>query len=188
MSRLKPDAGPPPVLLEGDERVRALEIAHAEPKTPEDYVEVIGQLWAKAQSAFLDIRRLLIKAKEVLPHGEYTAAVEARLPFSSRTAYQIREATRWVLEIERRKTVEIDSLPGSYTTIYLRSTLEPSLFEQARQEGIIRPDLRCAEIVTWKKDKAGDEAPEERRKKLLREKRRLVDELRRIEAELSGEG
>lgn len=185
MSRLKPDAGPLPVLLEGDERVKALELAHAEPKTPDDYVEVIGQLWGKAQAAFLDIGRLLIKAKDTLPHGEYTAAVEAKLPFSSRTAYQLREATRWVLEMERRKAISLDQLPGSYTTIYLLSTFDPTTLEAAESEGIVRPDLRRAELINWKKGKALAEQPEQRRLRLMRERERLMDDLRRIEAQLS---
>jgi len=188
MSRLKPDAGPLPILLEGDERVKALEIAHAEPKTPDDYVETISQLWGKAQAAFLDIGRLLIRAKETLPHGDFTAAVEARLPFSSRTAYQLREATRWVLEIERRRTLPLDRLPSGYTTVYLLSTLEPQMLEQAQEEGIIRPDLRRAEIISWKKNKGSGETPEQRRARLTRERQKLVDELRRIEAELSEAG
>lgn len=188
MSRLKPDAGPLPVLLEGDERVKALEIAHAEPKTPDDYVETISQLWGKAQAAFLDIGRLLIRAKETLPHGDFTAAVEARLPFSSRTAYQLREATRWVLEIERRRTLPLDRLPSGYTTVYLLSTLEPQMLEQAQEEGIIRPDLRRAEIISWKKNKGSGETPEQRRARLTRERQKLMDELRRIEAELSESG
>jgi hypothetical protein len=188
MSRLKPDAGPLPVLLEGDERVKALEIAHAEPKTPDDYVETISQLWGKAQAAFLDIGRLLIRAKETLPHGDFTAAVEARLPFSSRTAYQLREATRWVLEIERRRTLPLDRLPSGYTTVYLLSTLEPQMLEQAQEEGIIRPDLRRAEIISWKKNKGSGETPEQRRARLTRERQKLMDELRRIEAELSEAG
>ena len=189
MARLKPDAGPAPVLLEGDERVKALEIAQAEPKTPDEYVDTISQLWGRAQAAFLDIGRLLIRAKETLPHGEYTAAVEARLPFSSRTAYQLREATRWVLEIQRRKALPLDRLPGSYTIIYLLSTFDQRTFEAAESDGLVRPNLRRAELIAWKRERSSScETSEERRRRLLREKERLVEELRRIEAQLSGSG
>src|SRR4051794_472857 len=190
MARLKPDAGPVPVLLEGDERVKALELVETAPKTPDDYVETIKQLWGRAQSAFLDIGRLLIRAKEALPHGEYTAAVEARLPFSSRTAYQLREATRWVLDMERRRTLSLDRLPGSYTTIYLLSTFDPPTLEAAESEGLVRPDLRRAELIAWKQGRVGDRpqgraALVAKRDKLKRERERLEDELRRIEAQLS---
>jgi Protein of unknown function (DUF3102) len=190
MTRLKPDAGPAPVLLEGDERVKALEIAQAEPKTPDEYVDTISQLWGRAQAAFLDIGRLLIRAKETLPHGEYTAAVEARLPFSSRTAYQLREATRWVLEMERRKALRLERLPGSYTTLYLLSTFDPPTFEAAESAGLVRPDLRRAELIAWKQARTGGAqdraALEAKRDKLRREAARLAEELRQIEAQLNG--
>lgn len=187
MARLKPDVGPSPVLLEGDERVIALETASTTPKTPDDYVDAISRLWGKAQSAFLDIGRLLIRAKEKLPHGEYTAAVEARLPFSSRTAYQLREATRWVLEMDRRKAIPIEQLPGSYTIIYLLSTFDPSTLEAAEQEGIVRPDLRRAELIAWRKQKKAPDMGDlqRQREKLLRERARLDEELRWIEAQIS---
>ncbi len=88
--RLRLDTAPEPVLIEGDARVQALQTARREPQRPEDYVTEINRLWQRAQGAFLDIGKLLIRAKEGLPHGEYTAAVEAQLPFSARTAYQLR--------------------------------------------------------------------------------------------------
>ena len=116
--RLKLDAPPPPVLLEGDARVQALQSARSEPQSPEDYVSEIARLWSRAQGAFLEIGRLLIRAKDRLPHGMYVAAVEAELPFSTRTAYQLREAARWAMGGQ----VPLERLPGSYSTIYLLST------------------------------------------------------------------
>lgn len=90
--KLRLDRAPIPVLIEGDARVQALQAVVNLPERPEDYVEAISRLWNRAQTAFLDIGRLLIRAKETLPHGEYTASVEDRLPFAARTAYQLREA------------------------------------------------------------------------------------------------
>ena len=188
MSRLKIDRAPTPVLLEGDARVQALQAVVLEPDTPEDYVEAIGRLWGRAQTAFLDIGRLLIRAKERLPHGEYTTTVEDRLPFASRTAYQLREAARWALEMDKRRTITLDRLPGSYSTIYLLSTLEPPLLVAAEAEGIVRPELRRAELIAWRKSKGrgADERPslEARRSRLLRERDRLDAELRQIEIEM----
>jgi hypothetical protein len=189
VAKLKLDAPPPPVLLEGDERVKALQLARVDPTTPDEYVDAIGNLWGKAQAAFLDIGRLLLKAKERLPHGEYLAAVEARLPFSGRTAYQIREATRWVLEIERRQIIPLERLPGSYSTIYLLSTLDPVTLDEAEKDGVVRPDLRRAELIAWRQGRGAatvDEraALEAKREKLRRERERLDAELRRIEAQL----
>ncbi len=189
MARLRLDAPPARVLLEGDARVTALQHAKREPRTSDDYVEAIGTLWGRAQSAFLEIGRLLLKAKESLPHGEYTAALEAKLPFSSRTAYQLREATRWALEMDRRQTITLDRLPGSYSIIYLLSTLDPPMLEAAESDGLVRPDLRRAELLAWRQNKAGrieDRASlEARYDKLRRERERLESEIRQIEATLA---
>lgn len=189
MSRLKIDRAPAPVLLEGDARVQALQAVVLEPEAPDDYVEAIGRLWGRAQTAFLDIGRLLIRAKERLPHGEYTTAVEDRLPFASRTAYQLREAARWALEMDKRRTITLDRLPGSYSTIYLLSTLEPPLLIAAEAEGIVRPELRRSELIAWRKarSRGAEQRPllEARRSKLLKERNRLDAELRQIEIEMN---
>jgi hypothetical protein len=190
--RLRLDAPPEPVLLEGDARVHALRAVGEEPRRPEDYVSEIARLWNRAQGAFLDIGRLLIRAKESLPHGEYTAAVEAQLPFSARTAYQLREAARWALEMDRRQAIPIRRLPGSYSTIYLLSTLDPPLLQEAERDGLIRPELRRAELAAWRRRKAppheGRRALEARCRKLRRERDRLEEELRQVEAALAEHG
>jgi hypothetical protein len=109
----------------------------------------------RAQAAFLEIGKLLIRAKATPPHGEYTTAVVERLPFAGRTAYQLREAARWALEMDRRQTITLDALPGSYSTIYLLSTLDPPTLEQAQKEGLVRPELRRAELIAWRRRRAG---------------------------------
>lgn len=189
MSKLRLDSAPAPVLLEGDARVHALQAVALQPQSTDDYVEAIGRLWNRAQTAFLDIGRLLIRAKETLPHGEYVGAVEQRLPFAARTAYQLREAARWAIEMDRRKTIALERLPSSYSTIYLLSTLDPPTLEAAEADGIVRPDLRRAELISWRKGRGGQQ-PERsglhiRRERLLRERAKLDEELRRIEVELN---
>jgi len=188
VSRLKLDKAPTPVLLEGDARVQALRAVSQIPRTPDDYVRAIEQLWTRAQNAFLDIGRLLIRAKETLPHGEYTSTVENRLPFASRTAYQLREAARWALEMERRKTITLDRLPNSYSTIYLLSTLDPRTYEAAEHDGIVRPDLKRAELIAWRKGRGENiddyTTLQARRERLVRERMRIEKEIRQIEAEM----
>src|SRR5690348_10709381 len=149
--RLKLDAAPLPVLIEGDTRVQALQTARSEPQRAEEYVSEISRLWNRAQGAFLEIGCLLIRAKDMLPHGEYVTAVEAELPFSARTAYQLREAARWATG----GTVPMERLPSSYSTVYLLSTLEPSLLMEAENDGLIRPELKRAELIEWRRRKSG---------------------------------
>ncbi len=188
--RLKLDHAPEPVLIEGDARVLALEAIRNEPQAAEDYVATISHLWRQAQGTFLEIGKLLIRAKDMLAHGEYTEAVEARLPFSGRTAYQLREAARWAMEMDRLQTISLTQLPGAYSTIYLLSTLDRASLERAKHDGLIRPDLRRAELVTWRRKHMGEPVRtrtelEARREKLRRDRDRLEAELREIEEALA---
>jgi hypothetical protein len=188
--RLKLDHAPEPVLVEGDARVLALEALRNEPQAAEDYVATINHLWRQAQGTFLEIGKLLIRAKDTLAHGEYTEAVEARLPFSGRTAYQLREAARWAMEMDRLQTISLTQLPGAYSTIYLLSTLDRSSLERAKHDGLIRPDLRRAELVAWRQKRTGKPVRkradlEARREKLRRDRERLDAELREIEEALA---
>ena len=188
--RLKLDHAPEPVLIEGDARVLALEAIRNEPQAAEDYVATISHLWRQAQGAFLEIGKLLIRAKDMLAHGEYTEAVEARLPFSGRTAYQLREAARWAMEMDRLQAISLAQLPGAYSTIYLLSTLDRASLERAKHDGLIRPDLRRAELVAWRRKRMGEPVRtradlEARREKLRRDRDRLEAELREIEKALA---
>jgi hypothetical protein len=188
--RLKLDHAPEPVLIEGDARVLALEAIRNEPQAAEDYVATISHLWRQAQGTFLEIGKLLIRAKDTLAHGEYTEAVEARLPFSGRTAYQLREAARWAMEMDRLQAISLTQLPGAYSTIYLLSTLDRASLERAKHDGLIRPDLRRAELVAWRRKRKGEPVRtradlEARREKLRRDRDRLEAELREIEEALA---
>jgi hypothetical protein len=191
--RLKLDHAPEPVLIEGDARVLALEAIRNEPQAAEDYVATISHLWRQAQGTFLEIGKLLIRAKDMLAHGEYTEAVEARLPFSGRTAYQLREAARWAMEMDRLQAISLTQLPGAYSTIYLLSTLDRASLERAKHDGLIRPDLRRAELVAWRRKRMGEPVRtradlEARREKLRRDRDRLEAELREIEKVLAETG
>lgn len=182
--RLKLDVAPPPVLVEGDARVQALQNARDEPTDAVAFVAEICRLWGRAQGAFLEIGRLLIRAKETLAHGDYTTAVEAELPFSARTAYQLREAARWAMA----GSIPLERLPGAYSTIYLLSTLDEPTLKEAQNEGLIRPELKRAELIAWRQGRAGEKDPivvvRERILRLRREKLRLEEQLREAEQTL----
>lgn len=186
--RLKLDAPPAPVLLEGDARIQALQTARTEPQRAEDFVAEIARLWSRAQGAFLEIGRLLIRAKETLPHGEYTSAVEAELPFSARTAYQLREAARWAMG----GAVPAERLPGSYSTIYLLSTFDSPTLREAERDGLIRPELKRAELIEWRRMRVQEQdsrvALQARLDRLRRERARIDEEMRRVKAQLGDLG
>jgi hypothetical protein len=156
----------------------------------EDFVREITVLWRRAQTAFLKIGDYLEVAKERLPHGEFNAMIERELPFSPRTAYQIRAAAQAV----RSGKLPTDRLPPNYTTIYHLSTLPDAALEEAKREGLIRPDVRRSEVIAFKKrvsnGAGGDEAGGVLRRRLgdLRRQRDAIDaEIARLEAEAARE-
>jgi hypothetical protein len=181
----------PPIAAEAAARtdVRVAAIRDVQPETAEEYVAEISRLWVRAQKAFLEIGKLLIRAKDGLPHGAYTSHVEERLPFSPRTAHMLRSAAEWALEMERSGKIALDRLPSSYTTIYLLATMEPMAVEQALADGVVRPDVRRTEILAWRRERFGLGGSHEElkalRERLRRERDRLDAELARVEAELA---
>lgn len=153
----------------------------------EDYVREIGALWKRAQATFLIIGAYLNLAKQRLPHGEFNAMIERDLPFGPTTAFQIRSAAKAV----NSGRLDASELPPNYTTIYYLSTLSPAALEQARQGGLLRPDVRRAEVVEFKKrlrltieGEVDADVSRERRLQDLRRRRAAIDaEIARLEAE-----
>jgi hypothetical protein len=174
---------------EGDARVEALGNAIVVYDRREDFAREISALWQRAQSTFLKIGQYLNLAKQRLPHGEFNAMIERDLPFSPRTAFQIRAAATAVAS----GRLPLEQLPPNYTTIYYLSTLPDAALEQARQSGLLRPDVRRSEVVAFKKRLQLDgetdgepDAAEARARRLaeLRRQRQAIDaEIARLEAE-----
>lgn len=93
--------------------------------------------------------------------------------------------------MDKRRAIPFERLPGSYSTIYLLSTLDPASLKAAEADGLVRPELRRAELIAWKRGRdtfsiENRASLEAKREKLRRERERLDEELRRIDAALAG--
>jgi len=179
---------PQEVLSQGDPRIDVFSNAVIQYDRREDFVREIGALWQRAQETFLTIGRYLAMAKARLPHGEYTAMIERELPFGPGAALQIRGAAQAV----DSGRLPADRLPPNYSTIYTLSTLPDDALERARQEGLIRPTLKRAEVVAFKRrvltvlaDPEPGEARARRLAELRRQREALDAEIARLEAERS---
>ncbi len=194
MARLSPtvpkkllaDRRPPvEVMPEGDGRIEILNSALVRYERREDFAREINNLWQRAQATFLTIGKYLNLAKQQLPHGEFNAMIERDLPFSPRTAFQIRAAT---LAIESGR-LPAEQLPHNYTTIYYLSTLPDDALEQAKQSGLLRPNLRRSEVVAFKKKILGEvesgieqrDATAQRLAELRRQKAAIEEEIALLE-------
>ncbi|MBL6081688.1 hypothetical protein JMJ56_27255 [Belnapia sp. T18] len=191
MARLSPtvpkkllaDRRPPvEVMPEGDGRIEILNGALVRYERREDFAREINALWQRAQATFLTIGTYLNLAKERLPHGEFNAMIDRDLPFSPRTAFQIRAAT---VAIESGR-LPSDRVPQNYTTIYYLSTLPDDALEQAKQSGLLRPDLRRSEVIAFKKKVlGGGEAEVERGETTARRLATLRRQKAAIEKEIA---
>ena len=186
--RLLADRRPPAeVMPEGDVRVEALSNAVVAYDRREDFAREISALWTRAQTTFLRIGQYLNLAKERLPHGEFNTMIERDLPFSPRTAFQMRAAATAIAS----GRLPVEQLPPNYTTIYYLSTLPDTALEQARQTGLLRPDVRRSEVVAFKKRLQltidGEPDPAEVRARRLAELRRQREAIDAEIAQLEGE-
>lgn len=161
-----------------------------EPVTVGDYADKIGMLYSRAEESYVEIGRLLAKAKERLPYGERSQLVD-RLPFSSRTAYMLIQAANAIDAglIDRSKA------PRSWANVYLLASFSDDEREKAEEAGIVRPDVKRAEILAFRRrlkpkeaeerDEFADLDPESARaelEKLQAEEAKLRERIERLRA------
>jgi hypothetical protein len=129
-----------------DKRVTLIMGANTALSTVEDFVTEITAQWDEARDRFLRIGQCLIQAKQKLPHGEFEDMIERRLPFGKAVAHQLRSVAD---AVQRGKLVASD-LPSSYSIAYQLVTLDDDELSIARNNGLIRPDVKRAEIIKFK--------------------------------------
>jgi hypothetical protein len=154
-------------------------------RTRQDYVREIDGLWADARQRFLEIGRRLVEARSSLPHGEYIAMIEQDLPFSRSVAFQLRA----VAEAVSGGILLPNEVPGSYSTAFQLVSLKPEEIQVARQEKLVRADVRREDIIAFKKRLRGNKKAEcdrVQRLALLRaERERLEARMREVDAEIA---
>lgn len=109
------------------------------------WVDAIGGAWRKSLEAVFETGRLIIAAKEALPHGEFTAMIETDLPFGERYAQMLMKIASHP-ELTDPKHASV--LPASPATLYELTKLDAETFSRRVQEGTIRPDMQRREVST----------------------------------------
>lgn len=147
----------------------------------EGYVREISRLWKQAQESFVTIGRYLLEAKKRLEHGEFEAMVANELPFSKTVAYQLRTAAEAILT----GRLEKESVPPSYSTVYLLASLDDKALEKAKAERLVRPDVRRAEVLAFRARLFSRDTETENSRRLRRELAKLEEERARIEERIA---
>jgi hypothetical protein len=99
----------------------------------------IRDAWRKSVESILVTGKLLLEAKESLPHGEFQ---HLDLPFGSRTKQMLmRIAEHPVLSNPKF----ISHLPPSWSALHFLATIPEQALEGQIEEGSVTPDTTCAE-------------------------------------------
>ena len=157
-------------LLEDEQRVGALLAARAE----------INGAWGVAAKGFVMVGKRLRELDRLLSTEEREAlkeGTERLFPFSKSVASKLRAVAKAVDE----GVFSLEACPASYSAAYEITLLEPPLFEEARQRGLVSPRATRASLVAFRKERAVHETQRLDMAGLLAERRRSREQLAALE-------
>lgn len=110
---------------------------------PEAWALRISKRWQASIDAIIQTGRLLLEAKEALPHGAFGKMIESDLPFGARTAQML-----MAIATDKRLSnpKHVSHLPASWGTLHELTKLSDEEFDRGVQEQIIRPDMERKEV------------------------------------------
>jgi N6-adenosine-specific RNA methylase IME4 len=113
----------------------------------------ISTCWRATFEGILETGRLLIAAKEALPHGEFGPMVTNDLHFDKRMVERLMTIAR-----DQRISNASNSpfLPPVWTTLYDLTSLDDDRFEAGIKNGTIRPDMTAKDIAPYLGKKNAD--------------------------------
>jgi hypothetical protein len=160
-------------------RPSVIELQRPDPRTVDEYAEVIGTLFREAEERFVQIGTFLEEAKAKLQHGEFQELISSRLPFGPRAVQMMMAAAKAI----KSGMIPLDIVPPSYSVVYQITTLTDTERQQAVEEGVIRSNMRRQDIAAFKKRVRTPVVPEVEAKRA--ELARLVAEQERIAARIA---
>lgn len=110
---------------------------------PEAWAIRITARWRMGVEAIISTGRLLLEAKDALPHGAFGTMIETQLPFKARQA-QMLMAIASDSRLSNPQYVAL--LPPSWGTLYDLTRLSDDELSRAADEGILRPDMERKEV------------------------------------------
>ncbi len=147
----------------------------------EDFERAIHRLWNEARDRWVTIGVLLMEWRGLAPHGEFMKLVDERMPFNHKTANKLMA----LATAAERDPEFVQLLPPEYTVAYEILTLSDAERAAAVSSGLIRPDVKRAELVAFKRSLRAPAPERDRRAELEARRARLMTELAEVERELA---
>ena len=104
----------------------------------------IESAWRSAVTGVMETGRLLAEAKAALPHGAFTAMIEADLPFKPSTAQRL---MRIAADERLSNPAHVQHLPPHWGTLYELTKLPDDEFAAKLKSGEIHPEMERRELV-----------------------------------------
>lgn len=120
--------------------------------TVDDWAARINACWRQSVEAIIAAGRLLIEAKGALPHGEFRAMCDDKLPFGHRKAQML-----MAIASDARLTANaqrIALLPPNWGALYDCTRLGDDLLEARFTDGTINPSMERKAISTTVKQQS----------------------------------
>lgn len=116
------------------------------PQTVDDFAGAIQHEWENAQQRFVRIGELLDAAELTLARPDYMQLV-GRLPFGKSARSQLLTAYRAI----KSGRIPLQVAAAGYSTVYQLASMGDDEREKAAKAGLMRPDVRYAEVKEFAK-------------------------------------
>ena len=139
-------------------RVKGADIAvieRGELATARDFASAIAQRWQDSVVAIIDVGKLLLGAKESLPHGEFGPMIEsAKVPFTWNTAHRLMAiANHSILA----NCAHGHNLPSSWRTVYELTKVPGETLKVWLGDGTIHAEIQRSEVAKLLRQLAREE-------------------------------
>jgi hypothetical protein len=110
----------------------------AKARTRQEHVKLIAAAWQKGVESIIESGERIAAAKHELPHAEFTAMVEADLPFGPRTAQALMQISSHPVLSNAKY---ISHLPPAWGTLLKLAALPQTFLLAKIADGSITPKL-----------------------------------------------
>jgi hypothetical protein len=165
-------ASQPGNIFEGGPKMSEWDYPPAESTDEKGRQEIAAQilvLWRALLENILGVGKLLIAAKDTLPHGQWLILVKKELPFGPTVAQRLMRIAK---DARLTNAAHAPHLPPCWTVLYEISRLSDAQFEWGIEHHAIHPEMERADVAVLR-SLQGDEAE---LTKIPRKRRSISDE------------